>query len=74
MQSTDRNYNQQDKIIPESMLYDLTKMKNFRDSIPDVTDQLDLGTIDAKKDSSYLYQFAYIYIDSLFGYKTKDTE
>ncbi len=57
----------------EHLIYDLNAMKPIRDNVAAVIQNLDLSLIvDEKKKIDSIYKFAYDYIDSLFGYKTKN--
>lgn len=64
-------FNTKGDTIPESLLYAINELLNFRETLSDRISLLDLSLIDTDESQEALLRFGYQYIDSLFGYKTQ---
>lgn len=70
IESEYHNHNKKENTLPAEIIYRLNELKSIRENFNQYVLMLDFTLLDAEGED--IYQFGYIYIDSLFGYKTKD--
>lgn len=66
-----RGFNQHNNMYAEEAVYNLNKLKVFREDVPKEIESLNFSQIDSEANEAHIYSFGINYIDSLFGYKTK---